>query len=287
MNNRKQSTFRSRYWLLILSILSLSFMLLSWYTDAESGPIEFVASYTISPMQEGINSIGLLARDFVENFETLEELRTKNEELQGQVDNLIIENSRLEQNSYELERLQELYHLDANSSEYEKVAARVISKEAGNWFHSFTIDKGSKDGLAVDMNVIAGSGLVGIVTKVGDNWATVRSIIADNSSIGSMVLSTGDNCIVTGDLTSINEGVIHIEQLPMQETEIEIGEPVVTSYISDKYVQGLTIGFITKLEEDPNGLTQSGYITPAVDFSQLQEVLVITDLKETGEEIEE
>ena len=69
-----------------------------------------------------------------------------------------------------MERLQELYQLDQDYSQYDKVAANVISKDTGNWFNSFTINKGTDDGIQKDCNVIAGSGLVGIVTEVGKNW---------------------------------------------------------------------------------------------------------------------
>ncbi len=282
MKRLNQNSTDGKYWLLILSIICVVLMLLSWSDDDSDGVTEFVASYTVAPMQEGINSVGVLIRDFMENFETLEDLRAENEALQEQLDNQIIENGILQQNSYELERLQELYELDANTSEYTKIGARVISKEAGNWFQSFTIDKGSNDGLTVDMNVIAGTGLVGIITKVGDNWATVTSIIDDSSNVSAMVVATGDNCIVSGDLTLMQDGVIRFEQLPIGETELAIGEELVTSYISDKYVQGITIGVITMIETDANGLTQSGYITTAVDFTQLQEVLVITEIKDIG-----
>lgn len=282
MKRLNQNSTDGKYWLLILSIICVVLMLLSWSNEDSDGVTEFIASYTVAPMQEGINSVGVLIRDFMENFETLEDLRAENEELQEQLDNQIIENGILQQNSYELERLQELYELDANTSEYTKVGARVISKEAGNWFQSFTIDKGSNDGLTVDMNVIAGTGLVGIITKVGDNWATVTSIIDDSSNVSAMVVATGDNCIVSGDLTLMQDGVIRFEQLPIGETGTAIGEELVTSYISDKYVQGITIGVITKVETDANGLTQSGYITTAVDFTQLQEVLIITETKDIG-----
>ena len=85
-----------------------------------------------------------------------------------------------QQEKYELERLQELYKLDSNYADYEKVGAHVIGKDPGNWFSTFTIDKGSDDGLAVDMNVIAGSGLVGIITRVTPSVRN-RSIIDDSA----------------------------------------------------------------------------------------------------------
>ncbi len=286
MKNRKQTSFRSRYWLLGLSILCVILMLLSWNTSELNGPVKFLASYTVVPMQKGINSIGTLMRDFTDNFSTLEELQKENEDLQARVDALTIENSRLQQETYEIDRLQELYKLDANTSEYAKVGARVISKEAGNWFSTFTIDKGSSDGLAVEMNVISGSGLVGIITEVGPNWSTVQTIINDSSNVSAMVLSTGDNCIVQGDLSTMNDGVIRFGQLINNEKPVEVGEQLVTSHISDKYVQGLAIGTVTEVTTDSNNLTRSGYITPIVDFTQLQEVLVITELKNEVEENE-
>ncbi len=286
MKNRKQTSFRSRYWLLGLSILCVILMLLSWNTSELNGPVKFLASYTVVPMQKGINSIGTLMRDFTDNFSTLEELRSENEELQAKVDSLTIENSRLQQETYEIERLQELYKLDANTSEYSKVGARVIAKEPGNWFSTFTIDKGSSDGLDVDMNVISGSGLVGIITEIGPNWATVQTIIDDSSNVSAIVLSTGDNCIVQGDLSIMNDGVIRFEQLINNEEPVEVGEQLVTSHISDKYVQGLAIGTVTEVTTDSNNLTRSGYITPIVDFTQLQEVLVITNLKNGVDENE-
>lgn len=112
------------------------------------------------------------------------------------MDELTLENSRLMQNQYRLEELEELYALDQTYSEYNKVAANIIASDSGNWFNTFVIDKGSSDGIQVDMNVIAGSGLVGIVTRVGDNWAQVRAIIDDMSNVSAQVLSTSDLCFV-------------------------------------------------------------------------------------------
>ena len=132
---------------------------------------------------------------------------------------------------------------------------------------------------------MAGSGLVGIVTEVGPTWATVRSIIDDSSNVSGMVLSTSDRCIVNGDLTLMNDGKIRFEQMENNENEVAVGDQIVTSYISDKYLQGILIGYISEVNVDSNNLTRSGYITPVVDFKNLQEVLVITTTKEelTGE----
>jgi len=281
MRNNNQNSFSSKYWLLVLSILCVCLMGLSLLTDGSvKGPLRSVANYTVVPMQKGINTIGMWMNDLTQNFETLQELREENAVLQEKVDDLTIKNNLLKQEKFELERLRELYQLDQKYTDYEKVGAHVTASDSGNWYSTFIIDKGSKDGISVDMNVMAGEGLVGIITEVGPNWAKVRSIIDDESNVSALVLSTSDKCMVNGDLTLMQDGKIRFEQLPNNDSVIEKGEQIVTSHISSKYLQGILIGYVTDITVDANNLTRSGYIIPAVDFQHLQEVLVITTTKE-------
>ena len=145
------------------------------------------------------------------------------------------------------------------------------------------IKYGTKDGIKVGMNVLAGSGLVGIVKDVGPNYAKVRSIIDDSSKVSAMVTTTEDNFIVSGSLQSMNERkVIGFTDLKDEDDEVMLGDPVVTSYVSDQYQQGILIGYIATIEKNSNNLTKSGTITPVVDFEHMENVLVILDLKETG-----
>lgn len=285
MKKKNQTSATNRYLLVGLSLFCILMMAFSSFSDKVSGPFKVLANYTVIPLQQGINQIGGWLGDLSDNFETLQQLRTENEKLQEQVDSLVTENSTLQEERYELERLRELYQLDQNYSDYEKTAAHVIGKDSGNWFSTFTIDKGSEDGIEVDMNVMAGSGLVGIVVEVGPSWAKVRSIIDDSSNVSGMVLSTSDRCIVSGDLSLMDDGQIRFEQMENNENEVSVGDQIVTSYISDKYLQGILIGYVSEVTVDSNNLTRSGYITPAVNFKDLQEVLVITTTKAelTGE----
>ena len=285
MKKKNQTSAANRYLLFGLSLFCILMMVLSSFSDKVSGPFKVFANYTVIPLQQGINQIGGWLGDMSDNFETLQQLRTENEKLQEQIDTLTTENNNLQEERYELERLRELYQLDQNYSDYEKTAAHVIGKDSGNWFSTFTIDKGSDDGIAVDMNVMAGSGLVGIVVDVGPSWAKVRSIIDDSSNVSGMVLSTSDRCIVSGDLSLIDEGQIRFEQMENNENQVSVGDQIVTSYISYKYLQGILIGYVSEVTVDSNNLTRSGYITPAVNFKDLQEVLVITTTKAelTGE----
>ncbi len=279
MKIKNQNRIPSKYILLILIIVCGVLLGAEQFTGGR-GPLRLAASYTVIPMQNGISSIGRWMGDLTDNFKTLDELKKENEALQSKLDDMTIDNTRLRQEQYELERLQELYKLDQNYADYEKVGAHVIANNGTNWFNSFTIDKGSADGIKADMNVLAGSGLVGIVTEVGPNYAQVRAVIDDESSISAMVLSTSDLCMVRGDLKLMSDGRIRFEKLPNNDNKIEVGEQVVTSHISSKFLQGIFIGYISEIEVDSNNLTRSGYITPAVDFNNLQEVLVITSTKQ-------
>ncbi|MCI9228859.1 MAG: rod shape-determining protein MreC, partial [Dorea sp.] len=238
------------------------------------------AGYTVIPMQEGISYVGRFMSDLSDNFETLDEMKDANKKLQSKVDELTTDNTRLRQEQYELDRLRELYKLDENYSDYEKIGAHVIANNGSNWFSTFTIDKGTKDGVKVDSNVLAGSGLVGIVTEAGPNYAQVRSIIDDASNVSAMMLSTSDTCMVRGDLELMADGRLRFEKLPNNDNVVEPGEQVVTSHVSSRFLQGLFIGYVSDIDVDANNLTRSGYITPAVDFSKLQEVLVITTTKQ-------
>ena len=259
MKTKNQSSLPSKYWLIIVIVICVILMGVERITGG-NGPISFIANYTVIPMQKGIGYVGRYMSDLSDNFETLQDMKKENKKLQSKVDDLTIDNTRLRQDQYELERLRELYKLDENYSDYKKIGAHVISNSGSNWFSDFTIDKGSKDGIKKNCNVLAGSGLVGIVTEVGPHYARVRSIIDDESNISAMLLSTSDTCVVRGDLKQMENGRIRFEKLA-------------------RFLQGLFIGYVSDVKVDSNNLTRSGYITPAVDFSKLQEVLVITTTK--------
>jgi len=285
MKAKNQNSFSSKYWLIIILTICVILLVLSYVAErSESrgarGPLSVAADYTIVPMQKGLNKIGMWMSDFTKNFATMQEILKENVKLKEENDNLVIENNQLQQKAVELDRFYELYKMDEQTADYEKVGARVIASDTSNWFSTFTIDKGSNDGMRVDMNVMSGKGLVGIITQVGPTSSTVRTIIDDSSNIRAMMLTTFDKCTVTGNLELINTGCISFSQLSNNGNQIPVGEQVVTSNISNKYLQGLLIGHVKEVVVDSNNLTRSGYIIPAVDFRELQEVLVITTTKQ-------
>lgn len=283
MRRKERFTIPGRYILFVLTVLCVGTMSLSFLTDFDGGPLNVISGYVLVPIQKGINSAGGWIRSRVENLEDLAAVKGENELLKEQIAKLTLENNSLLQERYELQKLRELYDLDNEYSSLDKIAANVIGKDTGNWFNMFVIDKGSEDGIRVDMNVISGGGLVGIVTKTGPDWAQVRSIIDDMSNVSAMILKNSDLCYVRGDLQMMTEGTMQINQLRDPDDAAEQGDKVVTSYVSAKYHKGILIGYVNEISTDANNLTKSGSLTPAVDFEHLSTVLVITDLKQQAD----
>ncbi len=273
----------SKYILAGLSFFCIVLIAVTSINNSILTPLRTGVGYVLIPFQSGVNAIGTSLYNHMRDFSTMKEAQEENEELKNRVAELTEENNRLQAEQYELERLRELYALDQDYMQYEKVAARVIAKDSGNWFQIFRINKGSNDGIKENMNVIAGGGLVGIVTDVGANYATVRAIIDDASRVSCMSMRSGDNCIVSGDLTLFQEGLLGLDHVK-KEADIQEGDKIVTSNISDVFLPGILVGYATELTTDSNNVTKSGQIVPVAEFDNLQEVLVITQLKDGGEE---
>ena len=279
-NLKKKFQFRihlkSKHLLVIMTFFCGSAVVSTLASGVTSEPLAEAAGMIVVPFEKSINGIGSWIGEINQTFQDKQDLIDKNQELQDAVDTLTEQNNILIQNQSELSRLQELYNLDEEYSSYPKVAARIISKDPGNWYDTFMINRGSNDGIRVDNNVIAGKGLVGIVTEVGPNWATVRAIIDDSSNVSAMPVGTDDTCVVEGELELIDEGKLRFSQLYDKDDKVTVGERVVTSNISDKYVEGLFIGYVSEIELDTNNLTKTGTIVTPVDFQHLKDVFVIT-----------
>ncbi len=269
-----------KYLLFGLTFICCIMMILTFSTDLFNRPLNTAVGYVVVPFQKGISNAGEWLSARSEELSQIRQLLDENASLKEQVAELTAQNTILQQERYELNDLRSLLELDDQYSDYEKVGARIISRDSGNWYSSFTIDKGYQDGLSVDMNVIAGGGLVGRISSVGPNWSKVTSIISDNSNVSGAVLATGDKLMVSGDLKLMADGCIRFSQLLDSSEKVSVGDKVVTSNISDKYLPNILVGYIHTVNQDANNLTKSGYITPAVDFEHLDQVLVILELKQ-------
>ena len=279
MRRRTKLNINPKHVLIVCVLLCILLIAVSFRFGDKLLPVRNAVSTVITPMQKGINVVGTLISDQLDNFRSVNELLEENAKLKEKVDILTYQNKLLLQDKYELDGLRELFELDKKYIDYPKVAARVISKDSNNWYSVFTIDKGTKDGLEKNMNVIAGNGLVGIIVEANYNNSIVRSIIDDKSFVTGMFLKTSDICYVKGDLELMDENKIRVELIG-KDSQVYDGYEVVTSHISPNYHQGILIGYISDIKLDPSNMTKTAYLTPVVDFERLEEVLIITELKE-------
>ena len=279
MKNKLSKFFTPKRILLAVVFFCVVLTATSFFTDKLITPLRNVFSYIVVPIQNGINSIGSGLTDDDNKKKTLEELQTQNKELESQIASLKAENDALKSDADELSDLRNFYGMESQLSSYTKVGARVIGTTSTNWNQSFTIDQGSKKGIKVDMNVITDKGLVGIVTEVYDSYSVVTTIVADNSNVAAMDERTKDQCIVEGDITLMDSGIIKLSRIK-SNAGIKSGDKIVTSNISSKYLPGLLVGYVKDITSDDSGLSKSGNLVPAADFDHLTDVVVITTTKD-------
>lgn len=279
MRNNRKKRLKPKYILIFLALLCVAGIGLSIIKGYTAPAGRTLVSWLMAPMQEGLNSLGHFTSELAGKRNDMQALESENEELNHQIEVLQSKITSMENNLSEYDELLKLLEMSEKNPSYDMMGARIISKDPGNWYDTFIIDKGSVDGIEPDMNVVAGNGLVGIVTKVNATTSVVRSIIDDTSNVSGMISKNLDICIVNGDLSLIDSGLLNIELISKDSTVVD-GDEVVTSYISDKYLPGLLIGYVSDVTMDESELTYNAKLTPAVDFQHLSKVLIIKQLKE-------
>lgn len=255
-------------------VLGLVTTVLTFETGRALTPVERSASYILFPIQKGVYSVGSAIGKQWEALKQLHTLEGDNAKLKKEVNQLTYKNRLLQQEKKELERLRQLYQLDQRYADYPKTGARVIGKDPGNWYNIFIIDKGSNNGLEIDMAVLAGNGLVGKVIDVWPNYAKVMAIIDDRSGVSAKILRTSDLCTVSGNKEMADNGNVLLEHVA-QDVQLMIGDEIITSHLGKAYPPDIMIGTVTEIINDPNHLTKKAVITPVADFKHLEEVLVV------------
>ena len=259
---------RSKYLLAALTVICILLIIVTSIKDGIMEPLRTGVGYVLVPLQTGVNAVGKGIYTELKDYSMLKDALAENERMKEEIARLTEENNRLLAGQFELDRLRELYQLDQTYMQYEKIGARIIAKDSGDWFQVFRVDKAFP---------------VGIVADVGANYATVRSIIDDSSRVSAMTIQSGDKCIVAGDLTLFQEGRLRITNIT-KDGDVKDGDQIITSDISSQFLPGILIGYAADITVDPKRLTKSGYLIPVADFDNLQEVLIITETKYTGED---
>jgi rod shape-determining protein MreC len=232
-----------------------------------TAPVERVFQWTMA-WTEGIWS----------DYFFLVNVRRENTALQKELNTLRMENSRYRELLFTHARLKALFQFK-QSINIPSVAAQVIGLDPTGWFRSVIIDKGAHAGIMVDMPVVNGSGVVGRVVSVSPHYAKVLLLTDQNSAVDSLIQRSRDRGMVRGLKTE----VCALDYM-IKTSDVRVGDTVVTSGLGGVYPKGIPIGEVTNVEDFPGDLFRHITVKPAVDFSRLEEVLVILREKISSEE---
>ena len=236
---------------------------------------ENVAGTITEPGQIAATETGGLLHRLASYFGNVKALRKENEELKLaniELDKKIRDFQSTEKENYELRAMLDLVETE---SKLDLEAVKVIAKDPSNWYSSFTINKGTSDGIEKNQPVItANRELIGRVYKVGNNWAEVITVLDPESGVGSMIERTKDIGVIEGDFSLLMKGLCRLGYLG-KDAEVSVGDYVETSGMGGIYPKGLLIGKVTEVYEDTATMSQYANVEPIVNFGRLNEIFVL------------
>lgn len=219
---------------------------------------------------EGLAALDRSLRDLWGEHLALRKVREENRRLRQEIRALRGQNAELRELASATERLAALLELKQHQDP-ETIAAQVIGRDTTNWYRAVVLDKGERDGIREEMGVITPSGVVGRVVKATASTSMVLLLTDPNNAVAALIQRTRDEGIVEGT----PQGLARIKYVPLLSS-VRVGDSVVTSGLAGGFPKGLAIGRITRIEKAEGDLFQSAEIASDVDFSKLEEVLVIT-----------
>ncbi len=242
--------------------------------------IENVVGNSVMPINKVGSEVRNKSSNFFSIFSNLSNLLEENEELKLEIARLEEINRDQENIIGKHEHLKKEVELLENS-DYNMLYSDIVSKEPGNWYDVFIIDKGKKDGVKKDDTVIQAieydgniikEGLVGRVAEVGDNWAKVISVVDELNKVSFKTLRTQDGGVISGSLDNKLEGYLFDNK-----AEVVVGDKLYTSGIGSKFEKDIYIGEIKEIIDVEEELTKKIVVEPAVDFKKIYKVFVIRD----------
>ncbi len=220
-------------------------------------------------------------KQFTQRWRNYDRLEAEYEALSLENQQLSLQLSSAEEAVRENERLKN--ELDARSryEALDPIFARVIARAPGQWFETFSINRGKSDGVAAGMSVVNGDGLIGRVYEAGINYAKVICIVDARSAVACMVQSTRDNGIMRGRVAATSDDAeCFVYYLPNLNS-IMPGDSVITSGTDSLFPKGLHIGTVTAVSMDAGSEGSYAVVTPSVDFRHIEEVFVLREVIET------
>ncbi len=258
--------------LLIVLAVAVLLSIVSNFTDGLPGK---AVKTIMTPFESAFSKVVSPVVNFFGNFGETENLRQENEKLLAKIDELVKENRSIDSYIEENARLSALLGIKEQTLE-RTVSAKVVSYDWDNYSETVTINRGEKDGISVGDAVVSSLGVVGRVSSVGPNWAEITTIISPNHSMGVRVSRTGDLALCEGDSKLLKSKKMLLNYISGIKG-ITSGDILETSGEGGVYPPGYTVGRISEIKIGNTKTDSYAEIEPAVDFSRLSEVLVITD----------
>lgn len=271
--------FRNKKFRIILCIIALliGIMLYSVTQDGYTLPTTGFVGRILNPVRSVSNRISDSVEDALEMFTDAKDAQEENEALRQQVAELEKQLVDYQSTQNELEELKKIMGVkEEHSSDELSSPCTIIGYVENDPFHSFYINKGSKDGLSVYDPVVTAEGLVGIISEISETYATVETLCSPNLSVSVVASGTNESGIVEGDVTltaSYQCRMIYLDK----DTTLKKGDLLVTSNSVGIFPQGYLIGSVESIELMESGLSYSAVIEPAVDFENLTSVIVVTN----------
>lgn len=233
--------------------------------------VDRVAMASIVPFQEGVTRTMYFCGRIWHQYFYLVGVREECNRLKGVLAKVHIEISRYQESELACQRLRKLLEMKSELP-HSMLPAKVVGLDPSGWFKSVFVNRGARDGLSKGMAVIAAEGVVGRIIGVSDRYAKVLFIIDPNSAIDALVQRTRSRGIVEGE-TSESCRFKYI----VRKADIETGDTVISSGLDGLFPKGLRVGSISEISRPSSGLFQEVKIRPFVDFTRLEEVLVILE----------
>lgn len=262
---------KNRTWIIFILLVIIAFfiMTIDYHGKSYLQWLENIALQAFSPLSRGVSRVTLSIKDYFHYFNNLHQLEEENRELKKEMEAVLQENSVLKERLIAYERLKKLLELTETLS-YEMIPALVISREPGNWFNSIIIDKGETDGVQEDMAVATSYGLVGKIISVSSNSSKVMLILDQRSAVGAMIQRSRDIGVIRGS----DSNYCYLEYLSY-DADIKINDLIITSGLGSIFPKGIKIGRVVVVEKEKHDLFQRVLVKPEVDFTKLEEVLVV------------
>jgi len=242
--------------------------------QSDWNPAEQLIIEICTPFQGFITHSVNIIEDFWSNYFQLVDVSRKNRELRKEIDALRMENSRYREMLASYKRLRKLLQFK-QTIHWPVLAARVTGFDPTGWFKSIIIDKGKLSGLSLNMPVVNAYGVVGRIVSVSPDYAKVLLIIDQNSAVDCLVQRSRDRGMVKG----LSSEICKLDYV-VKSSDVKAEDIVVTSGLGGIFPKGLPVGRVQYVKDVSGGLFKEIGIRPLVDFSKLEEVLVI--LKEDG-----